>query len=344
MKKRLTYIAISIFFLIVIALIIYGLFLLNHQKSSNKKIEDNQEKIKRSQTRDIVAQIQLLNIRFNIDKNSTSVPPTLPVYKPQKISITEEYASQIARSLGFISEAHISKEAVPPLIAYYQMESSLLIYPTLGYIKYTTGIYNQKDFATTPDKEKIISVVFNFLLNKGIIKDRNEIHVDKVEILKTDISGHVIHESVNKKYNTAIVNLTKKVNNKYPLVTNVNTGIYEFLINGNYEIESVNIYPNPELEIFSTFRTRTIDNIKSDLKSIKIVKIESYDEPLKLIDLSIKEIIINDIEIVYKNTLGDEYHIYPVYYLKGTASIEGDINKRAVILETPAISNEYFLE
>lgn len=343
MKKRTLYIILSISSLIIIVLIFYGL-LLKNQKSSNKINEENTNKIKKQQIEDIVEKNRFLNIIFNISKISTSIPSTLPVYKPQKVSITEEYANQIAKSFGFISEAHISKEAVPPLIAYYQMESSLLIYPTLGYIKYTTGIYDQKDFATTPDKEKIISVVFNFLLNKGIIKDRNELHVDKVEILKTDISGHVIQESVDKKYNTAIVNLTKKVDNKYPLLTSVDTGIYEFLINGNYEIESVNIYPNPELEIFSTFKTRTIDDIKSDLKSIKIVKIEGYDEPLKLIDLSIKEIVINDIEIVYKNTLGDEYHIYPAYYLKGAASIEGDINKRAVILETPAIPNEYFLE
>lgn len=259
-----------------------------------------------------------LPISLSISEENFSFPQELPLIEISKKTITESYASEIAKKLGFVEEIRKFNDSQVGIKYIWQgSEYSLAVTPGIGSLKYQ----------------------FNQEIPTDIPSSNPEIHKDKVINFLTDmfnIPKNIINISDISFYIKSgdLLLKSQNIENAQMFRYHVTYNISDYRINTSYSDRSIITFDtlangqifSVEIFLFDTIvESKTQVNIKNyeetkqSIGDASFVGIEGLYTATKDIDTSsIGSVDVNKISLVYfYNEIETKKYLQPVFFLEG---------------------------
>ena len=286
-------------------------------------------------------------IELNTTPKDFSFPEKLPYLRQDKSrGFTKTEIDKISANLGFSGDLiEFDDVKYGKLYIWNGEKSSLFIYSEINKIKLapsydpTDSLKNIKDKQITDNEYVIFGkdfLVQNFDLDSEKIKFSNFVYLRAekgLELFNKTTQNQAQITQVNFYYSDA----------QYPAYSEnaQDTQIYvQFTKDGeilNAELSLFSEYKPTEIE----YNIKNHDDIEKTLDQSTIVNINNSNINLPDLDSDVvKEVKIENIQLIYLPENREVQIVQPGFLLEGTASIKGFINKLPITLFLPAFSNK----
>lgn len=284
-------------------------------------------------------------IQIDVDSANLNLPAKLPLIRqtaPQALEST--IIKNIALNLEFKEDPSSANDAKMGLVYFYNNPKNfLIVYPKIRKIKYGPSTSSQTKIDGTINKQltdnSFVALATDFLVKKiGLPED--SIKLSGFVYLKTETGLELFKETDRSSAQIFQLNFSSSIT-PYPILTlnpQQAASYVQFLIDGSVLNAEV-IFPGQFSLSENEYQLKKYDEAVNSVNQAIIVSLN--DSNINLPDLkdgSIKNIVIQKINVAYLLDKPLSETLLPVFLFEGTAMVEGFETPLHISLYLPAFS------